>query len=205
MKQKNRYVLLEVSDNRCDELVAALLKRDYIKVVDVNSLESRAKLAACPSCARSFSKVTYRTVDEPLLWDLLAILRGMKHNRSVVLYEEDSEIRPVDAERYVKVGVRTRKMAEILGLITAVTDGSTPTHFVNKKCMQFLRGDAVLSPAKVAISEGRVLDVSGELHIDQVKGKDGVVMSLRHDLRDAIKNIPKSTIDFVDSGQTMLL
>ncbi len=168
MSGKTKYLVLEVDENRHNDLVDALLKRSYIKLADVNNINSREHLTVCPACLRGFSKVSHKTVDESLLWDILALLRGMKNHRSLVLYEKLEEVRPIDRERSVCFSLKNKKIAETLHLISSVVDGNTETFFVNAKCINFITDITPLSPSTLAISEGRILDISGELKIEQV-------------------------------------
>lgn len=204
---KTRFVLLEIEESKADELVAALLQRSYIKLADVNILSTRLRVTSCPACLRQFTRISYKTVDEALLWDLLALLRGMSTQRSVCFYETESEIRPVDKERFVKFSAKSRKMCEILGLTSMVTDGSTATYHMNTNCIKFLKGELTLRPAVVAIADGGVLDVSGELHIDQVQSKDkeASLNGLKQSILEAIRKLPEATLNFVRSGQTTLI
>lgn len=205
MSQK-RYVTLAVDADKYDALITALLQKNYIAVANVHSVKARQELPACPACNRDFSKVSNKTVDENLLWDLLRMIQGMRTAHAVVVYEgKVEEVRPIDRPRAVKFSAKSLKLAETLKLVTKFMDGDCATYYISEKCIKFINGDEELNPAYIAISEGRILDVKGSLHIDQVKSKEGSMIALLHDLRDAIKNLPIGTKNFINSGQIPLM
>ncbi len=202
-----RFITLAVDSEKHDALVAALLQKSYIAVVDIHSVKARSEHPKCPTCHRDFSKVSKKTIDENILWDLLRMMQGMQEFHAVVVYEEDpGEVRTIDRPRAIKFSAKSLKMAETLKLVNKFIDGDCPTYYISKLCIDFLSGSKELDPAYISISEGRILEVSGSLHIDQVKAKGGGSMiSLLHDLREAIKNLPIETKHFITSGQVPLL
>ena len=203
-----RYILLEVDSSKADELIAALVKRSYIKSVDLTKLEQRKLHTECPVCHKELTREWVATVTDQVVYGCLSILNGMKTNKSVVIYNKSyiEEVRPIDRPRSVPFPYKPLYTARLLGLVGHFVDGSQDTFYVTPKGIEFLAKDEPLTPCRVTVVDNTVLDSSGSMKLDDVKSKDRAKFSetvLR--LREAVKALPETTLTFVRTGQVPLL
>lgn len=203
-----RYLLLEVDETRAAELLAALRQRSYIKPINLLAASDRSRFDECPACRESLSKPTIATVTEHMVYGCLSILQAMRISKTAVVYNHSliKEVRPVDHQRAVPFPYKYLYHARLLGIIDHFLDGSQETFFVTTKGMDFLRGDEELSPARVTVVKNVIIESGGTIALDDVKRKDVARFSETViKLREAIKALPETTMQFVKSGQVPLL
>lgn len=203
-----RYLLLEVDESRADELLTALQQRSYIKHVNIFRLPDRDAFDNCPVCKEELANKWVATVTDQMVYGCVRILTIMKHNKTVVLYNKSflDEVRPIDRERSAPFPYKLLYAARLLGIVDHFVDGTQDTFYVTTKGMAFLSGDEEIKPAKITVANNVVLESSGSMWLDDVKRKDVAKFSEAViKLRDAIKVIPETTLQFVDTGQVPLL
>ena len=208
MTMDKKYLVLEIDAGKVEELAQALSKRPYIKILSL-SREDRERLEACPACGRKFSREVVVTVNAEMLTFLVQMLRRLKVAKSVVLVNKRNPIDTVmvpDRERAVAFPHPLIEKAELLSLIKKFDDGSTETYFITKKGLSFLSGREPLKPSRYIVSDGKVLEMSGQLDINDVKFSDRVDHDkLMREAKKAVLDLPDKVVQFIQSGQIPLM
>ena len=203
-----KYILLEVATDRVDELIQALSKRPYIKVLSLGR-EEREKLEECPACGRKFHQESVVTVNAEMLTYLVRMLRRMRLAKSLVLINKRNPLEKIpepERERAIQFPFPLLEKAEMIGLVKKFLDGSTTTYFVTKKGVGFLSGKEVLSPSRYIVADGKVLETSGQLSINDVKFGDRVDREkVLQEARRAVNELPTRALQFINSGQISLM
>lgn len=203
-----RIIVLDVEADKHDGLVDALCKRPYIHFIPMDR-EARRQLVHCPACKHKLSKETSFTLNEQVVDSLLKIVDKMKVAKTVILVNKDnplSRIPPVEHERCVEVDPLVVFRAETLGLLKAFVDGSRPAYYVTMAGIDFLSGERPASPCTMCVLDGEVVELSGEMMIENVKFKDvHRAGSVARDAARAVKALPESVMSFVTSGQMSLI
>ena len=205
-----RLVLLEIEEARAQELLDALAKRSYVKLIPAPYTRmQRDELIACPACNHKFGHERTVTVTEEIVLSLVCMLEKMKLAKSVVLVddEEDIQLLPVpERERAVVFQERHKAHALMLGLIQQFMDGRQETYFVTKNSINFLLDKAPISPAKIIMSDGQVLAREGSMTMEDVKYKDRIKKDrLAWAAKRAYNVMPVPVKEFVESGQIPLM
>jgi hypothetical protein len=204
-----RLVLLEIDESRAQELLDALAKRSYVKIIPTPYTRmQRNELIACPACDRKFGNERLVTVTEEIVQSLICMLETMSIAKSVVLIDNTEDIQrlPIpERARVVRFPERSKDHSLMLGLIQQFMDGRQETFFVTTKGINFLLDRSPLSPAKIIMSDGHVLAREGSMSMLDVKFKDKVRKGhLAGAARRAFHLLPVMTKEFVESGQIPL-
>lgn len=203
-----RYLLIEVDEAKADSLLTALLERSYIKHVNLFRLPDRDAFDECPVCKEELSKQWVATVTDQMVYGCLQILTMMRHSKTAVVYNKSflDEVRPIDRPRAVPFPYKLLYAARLLGIVDWFQDGSQDTFYITTKGMAFLSGDEELKPARLMVANHVVIESSGSMWLDDVKRKDVAKFSEAViKLREAVKALPETTLQFVKSGQVPLL
>lgn len=204
-----KYILLEVDATRHDELLEALLKRNFIRHVVLTTQDDRSKFETCPACERKFARESTVIPTDEMIEALLRVLVKMKLSKTVVFFNAKcplDQLRIIDTERAVEFQHYLIPKAENLGLIARFVDGTQDTWYVTKKAIDFLTGKEPLSPCKLVTAEGILLSSSGSMMVEEVKSKDKIRLHrLLTECKDAVKDLSAATMKFIESGQMTLL
>lgn len=203
-----RTLIIEVATDRAEELIAALSKRPYIRILSLDRRQ-RKEMGSCPACNRQFTKESIVSVNAEMLGFLVNMLRRMKIAKSVVLVNKRNPVDKVplqERERAVPFPAPLAEKAELLGLISKCYDGSTETHYVTNRGLSFLNGDTALRPSKLIVADGKILEQDGELLVENVRFSDRIDHDkLLREAKMAIKELPERVREFIKSGQTTLI
>lgn len=203
-----QYILIEISPEKAEELIHALEKRPYIKILSLNK-EERERLESCPACGRKFHRESTVTVTADMLPFLVRLLRRMRMSKSLVLINKRNPIEKIpefEKERAIPFPYNLVEKAELLGLIRKFIDGSTETYFVTKKGLAFLSGKEPLSPSRYMVADGKVLETSGQLFINEVKFTDRVDHDkVIQEAKRAAEELPQRVLQFIEKGQIFLV
>jgi SOS-response transcriptional repressor LexA len=201
------YLLLAVNSERAADLRAALEKREYIRIVELDR-DTRKKLEGCPACGRKFNRETTYTITEELIESLGIMLAGMRHAKSVVIINKKNHLKDVilaERPRAVEVPPAILKRAIFLELVEQYIDGEQDTYFVTAKGLSLLDGGTV-TPSTVVVVNDQIIDTSGSMKIEQVRFRNIV----RHEiliksLKRLIRELPSEVRDFVVGNQMPLI
>lgn len=198
-----RVVLLEIAEARADELLSALSKRDYLKVVALD------RNKPCPLCSHKFSPPQKVVVTQDLLAHLIAIAEKMTHFKSLVLTNQKlraDDVSVHEKPRCLEVPHKYVLHAEVLELVKSYVDGRITVHHLTEKGMRFLLGESV-SPSKVILIEGKIESVDKTpVSMEQVKFKDRIDRDkLVTRAKMVIGQWPIGIRGFVEKGQVSLL
>lgn len=203
-----KYILLEVPSERAPDLIEALTKRDYIKVISLKT-EERKRLGECPFCKGKFKREVVCSLNVEMLQCMTAVAKAMKKAKVAVLADDEEGFGLLPAynqERGVIFPQALLDRAMWLGLIGSVMEGPIKVHFLTETALSFMGGKAPLKPSKVTIYAGEMIASEGELNIDQVRGDD---LALRDrvvlDAQLSIKGMPKAVLEFIEKRQMTLL
>lgn len=208
MTDKKRYILLEVSESKAKDLIDALTKRNYLRLINLDNIDDRRLFEACPVCDEDLSKEWHVTITETILEGCLSLLQKMETYKSIVLYHKSflEEVRPIDAARSLKFHARQLFAAKLLGIIGHFKDGTQDTFYITDKGIRFMRGDVALSPCNLVVVNNKVITADGTMMIEETKRKDSIKFNnLLTNIRKAIDNLPIEVLNFVRSGQVSLL
>lgn len=201
-----KTIILHVDEDKAEGLVLALQKRPYIDAM-IMDREERKRLRDCPACNRRLSKEVYFKINEKLILQMLAMLKVMAISKTVILINKNNPIKNIPAVEHARCVEFDPKMlarALALGLVKEFIDGLRETYFTD--VFDFFLNEESHSPCNFTTLDGKVIDVGGSMFLDEVKLKDENAKSiLRRDLRDAIREIPDSTITFAKNGQMSLV
>lgn len=201
-------ILLQVDEGRADELISAFAQRPFIKVVKLDR-ETRAALGDCPACHRKFGKETSFTVTEDIMSALLAIVTKMAIARSVVIVTNEAEAKKVSSleqRRTITLSAESMLKLTRLKLLAEFMDGQQKTYYATQACLDFLGGSKPLSPSKITMADGRIIERSGELNLDSVKFKDMIIRDqMLKQIKHALGQIPDRVKQFVKTGQMALI
>lgn len=204
-----KYVLLEIDASRYNELTDALSKRTYIKFVNLLTSDGRAKHSVCPACSRALPREMIFTVNEEMIEGLLSVARAMTTSKTVVLYNKHTpyeHLRPIDQQRAAAFNNNLISKAEQLGLIASLEEGSQWVYHLTDMAISFLFGKAPLTPCKLAIADGIVLERSGSMMIEDVKSKDKIAFwRMVNQIREIYRALPDATKEFIKTGQASLI
>lgn len=208
MAQRRTTVVLEVDAEKASELVSALSKRDYIRVLDL-SRDGKKHLKVCPCCGHNFPRETTHTITFEIVEALVRVVAAMKVSKSVILVNKNNPISRLpeyERPRCVEMSHRLIERAIELGLLQEFKEGSRQTYFATEAALRFLGGKEPLSPSTVVVCQGNILERSGSSMVDEVKFKDRI----RHDrcilaAKKAVAELPKAVVDFVENGQISLM
>lgn len=204
----SRILVLDIDDDKHDGFVEAIVKRAYIRVVSMER-EARKQLSDCPCCGRRLSKELPFTVNDHIVEALVSIAGKMKIAKSVIIVNKDNlatTIPPVEMERCVEIDALTLFRLETLGLVCPFQDGSRETYFISATGLAFMSGEAPAKPCTVVTLDGEIIEMSGELTIEDVKYKDQIRGdTLKRLASRAVKALSDDVINFVTSGQISLI
>jgi hypothetical protein len=200
----SRTLILDVDVDKYDGIVEALSKRPSVRVVSMDR-EARRHLRECPACHRKLAKESSFTLDEKIVDALIRVAQKMKVSKTVVLVNEDhpkSGLSTVEHERCVEVDAVVVHRAMTLGLLSSFMDGARLTHYVSAAGLGFVSGEKPASPCTIYVLDGEIVEVSGELAIENVKFKDVHRSgSVARDGARAVKALPDNVLSFVNNGQ----
>lgn len=203
-----RTLILEVDADKYDGIVEALSKRPSVSVVSMDR-EARRHLRDCPACHRKLTKESSFTLDEKIVDALILIASKMRVAKTVVVVNEDNpiaSISSVEHERCVEIDPMVIHRAVTLGVLKSFIDGARLTHYVTTMGLDFLSGEKPASPCTMFVLDGEVVEISGELMIENVKFKDvHRAGSVARDGARAVKAIPDHVMSFVTNGQMSLI
>ena len=202
------FILLEVDAQRADELRDALVKRSWIRIVDLFTVEHHNLYKTCPACQNELQKQWVATVSEQLIYACLRMLQAMKADKTTVVYNKSLivEVRPIDEPRACQFPPKLLHIASLLGMVKYFKDGSQDTYYLSEAALKFLTEDAPLSPASVTVIGETPVLYSGSVLLKDLKVKDAVKFSetvIR--LREAVKALQETTRQFVQTGQVPLI
>lgn len=204
----NRILVLDVDADKYDGIVEALSKRPSVRVVSMDR-EARRHLRECPACHRKLSKESAFTLDEKIVDALIRVVQKMRVSKTVVLTNEDNPqagLSTIEHERCVEVDAVVIHRAMTLGLLKSFMDGARLTHYVPTAGLDFISGEKPASPCTMYVLDGEIVEISGELTIENVKFKDvHRAGSVARDGARAVKALPESVLSFVNSGQMSLI
>jgi hypothetical protein len=96
--------------------------------------------------------------------------------------------------------------AEALGLLKSFQDGSRLSYFITAAGLAFMSGEAPAKPCTMVTLDGEIIEVSGELAIENVKFKEQIKGDTARRLAaKAVKALPDSVTNFVTNGQMSLI
>ena len=85
-------------------------------------------------------------------------------------------------------------------------DGSTITYFVTAKGVDFLSGTSPASPSTLITLDGDVVEMTGQIAIEEVKFKDFIKSSEAIRMAGkAIRSLPENVVNFITNGQMSLI
>lgn len=203
-----RYILLAVHEDRADELLGALGKREYVKHIRLD-VETRKALGDCPICDQRLAKGHLVTVTEEMVESMIDVLKAMQNAKAVVCINKQ---RPIDTisiherSRVVEFNQRLLARAMALGLMHQTTDGSLVVYHLTELSIEFLTGKALLNPANLIVAAGKVLDSYDSMMIHEVKFRDiahqeGILQTAKK----LKKTLPKYVRDFIKGHQMSLI
>lgn len=205
-----RVVLLQVDEERADELIDALAKRSFVKIISLDR-ETRKALGSCPVCERKFGKELLVTVNEELFWMIDGIISRMLQSgaKSVVVVPDEksaSDLVEVEKRRAVICSPDAMARATRLGLLAEIQDGRYKTHYPTQACLDFFSNSAPLAPSKIVIADGKVIERHGTMTVEHVKFKDQIIRDrMLRDIKRKIDGLSERVKIFVRTGQMPLI
>jgi hypothetical protein len=203
-----RILILDIDDDKHDGFVDAMSKRPHIRVISMER-EARKALVDCPCCRKKLSRESSFVINDHMIESLTAIVEKMAVAKSVLIVNKDnpiSAISSVERERCVEIDPATVVRAVTLGLLQSFQDGSKPSYFVTAAGLAFMLGESPAKPCTMVTLDGEVVELSGELTIENVKFKDQIKGDTARRLASkAVKSLPDSVTNFVTNGQMSLI
>ncbi len=205
-------VLLQVDEERADELIDALSKRAFVQVVKLDR-EARRGLGTCPVCERRFGKETAVTVNEAMFWAIDAIVSRMRQTgaKSIIIVGSENEIatsnlHEIEKKRAVVCSTEVLIQALRFKLLSEFTDGRQKTFYPTQACLDFFSGVKPLSPARIIIQDSKVIERSGHMVVEDVKFKDQIIRDrMLRDIKHKINGLSERVKTFVRTGQIPLI
>lgn len=203
-----RILILEVDEDKHDGFVEAIAKRPFIKVVSMER-EARKALTDCPCCKKRLSKESAFTINDHMIEALTAIAEKMTIAKSVLIVNKEHPITAISAierVRCIDIDPLMVLRAEALGLIKSFQDGSRPSYFITAAGLAFMSGEAPAKPCTMVTLDGEIVELSGELAIENVKFKEPIKGDTARRLAaKAAEELPDSVKNFVTNGQMSLI
>lgn len=205
-----RILVLDIDDDKHDGFVEAIVKRSHIRVISMDR-EARKQLTDCPCCGRRLSKESTYTLDDHMIEALIAVAGKMTAAvaKSVLVVNKNhpiTAISEIERVRCVEVDPLTILRAETLGLLQSFQDGSRLSHFITATGLGFMSGETPAKPCTMVTLDGEIIEMNGELAIENVKFKDQIRGdTLKRLASRAVKALPECALNFATSGQTSLI
>jgi hypothetical protein len=203
-----RFIVINVEENRADELISALGKRSYLQVVNLDR-EERQRLGKCPACLKPFSEEKALPISGKLVEKLVAIAETMKITRSVLLYNSKTPLSSIiehEHPRCVELDPLSIDYAVNAGLLQVVQDGRHRAFHLTGKALKYLSGESI-SPSRLIFADGKLVATDdAQTDITKLKIKDRVALDkLVASAKRAVHQIPKPVLDFIENGQVSIL
>lgn len=198
MPMGRRVFVLDVEEQYADDLLVALSKRSYLKVIHLEESET------CPACKRSMPKPHITKID-PELVEVLVMMAGvMKIARSVLLVHGkgwEDEVSVHESPRCVEVSKKTTQFLNDFGFVEECQDGKNKAYRISKKGLAFLM-ESEISPSRLFYLNDALVEVDPRVtSLRDLKIKDRVAHAQLIDrVREAVRNIPEGVKKLISSG-----